>query len=111
MHCTCHNPQLPPTLAHAQVVTLWYRAPEILLGTKIYSTPVDMWSVGCILAELITGGTPLFPGENVRTGLAALANCPSAILKATHWGLYHLLPTIRVLRLTSKSLAACQAGA
>lgn len=48
-----------------QVVTLWYRAPEILLGTKVYSTPVDMWSVGCILAELITGGTPLFPGENV----------------------------------------------
>jgi serine/threonine protein kinase len=50
-----------------QVVTLWYRAPEILLGTKVYSTPVDIWSVGCILAELITGGTPLFPGENVRT--------------------------------------------
>lgn len=52
-----------------QVVTLWYRAPEILLGTRVYSTPVDMWSVGCILAELITGGTPLFPGENVRSGL------------------------------------------
>jgi serine/threonine protein kinase len=54
-------------LALTQVVTLWYRAPEILLGTKVYSTPVDMWSVGCILSELITGGTPLFPGENVRS--------------------------------------------
>ena len=50
-----------------QVVTLWYRPPEILLGVKVYSTPVDIWSVGCIMAELITGGDPLFPGENVRS--------------------------------------------
>ena len=48
-------------------MTLWYRAPEILLGVKVYSTPVDIWSIGCILAELITGGEPLFPGENVRS--------------------------------------------
>jgi serine/threonine protein kinase len=34
-------------------VTLWYRAPEVLLGTTHYSTPVDMWSVGCIMAELV----------------------------------------------------------
>eukprot|EP00892_Ulva_mutabilis_P004986 jgi/Ulvmu1/285/UM001_0289.1 len=47
-----------------EVVTLWYRPPEILLGVKVYSTPVDMWSVGCIMAELISGGEPLFPGEN-----------------------------------------------
>ena len=32
-----------------EVVTLWYRAPEILLGAKQYSTPVDVWSIGCIL--------------------------------------------------------------
>lgn len=50
-----------------QVVTLWYRPPEILLGVKVYSTPVDIWSVGCIMAELISGGEPLFPGENVRS--------------------------------------------
>ncbi|CAJ0586572.1 unnamed protein product, partial [Mesorhabditis spiculigera] len=35
------------------VVTLWYRAPELLLGAKLYSTPIDMWSVGCIMAEFI----------------------------------------------------------
>ncbi|CDF35311.1 Cyclin-dependent kinase B2-2, CDKB2-2 [Chondrus crispus] len=46
-----------------EVVTLWYRAPEILLGTKQYSTGVDMWSVGCILAEMIVG-RPLFTGES-----------------------------------------------
>jgi len=33
-----------------EVVTLWYRAPDVLLGSKKYSTPVDIWSVGCIFA-------------------------------------------------------------
>jgi serine/threonine protein kinase len=36
-----------------EVITLWYRAPEILLGAKQYSLGVDMWSVGCIFAEMI----------------------------------------------------------
>ena len=35
------------------VVTLWYRAPELLLGIDIYSPAIDIWSIGCILAELI----------------------------------------------------------
>jgi len=46
-----------------EVVTLWYRAPEILLGGKQYSTGVDMWSVGCIFAEMATR-KPLFPGDS-----------------------------------------------
>ncbi|KAG2459669.1 CD11B kinase, partial [Polypterus senegalus] len=45
------------------VVTLWYRAPELLLGAKEYSTAIDMWSVGCIFGELITQ-KPLFPGKS-----------------------------------------------
>lgn len=45
------------------VVTLWYRAPEILLGSLKYSTPVDVWSCGCIFAEMVTR-TPLFPGDS-----------------------------------------------
>ncbi len=36
-----------------QIVTLWYRAPEVLLGSTHYATPVDIWSVGCIFAELV----------------------------------------------------------
>lgn len=44
------------------VVTLWYRAPELLLGTKEYSTSIDMWSVGCIFAEFVRM-EPLFPGK------------------------------------------------
>lgn len=36
-----------------EVITLWYRAPEILLGSKQYSTPIDIWSIGCIFAEMV----------------------------------------------------------
>ncbi|KAI8107574.1 hypothetical protein M9435_002602 [Picochlorum sp. BPE23] len=44
------------------VVTLWYRAPELLLGERMYSTPVDIWSVGCIMGELLLK-KPLIPGK------------------------------------------------
>jgi serine/threonine protein kinase len=47
-----------------QVVTLWYRAPEVLLGSRHYSTAIDMWSVGCIFAEMVMRGIPLFPGDS-----------------------------------------------
>jgi mitogen-activated protein kinase 15 len=43
------------------VATRWYRAPEILLGSHEYTKGVDLWSVGCILGELLSG-KPLFPG-------------------------------------------------
>lgn len=46
-----------------EVVTLWYRSPEILLGSKHYSTAVDIWSVGCIFAEM-AAQQPLFPGDS-----------------------------------------------
>ena len=46
-----------------EVVTLWYRAPELLFGTSTYSSSVDMWSIGCIFAEMVTG-FPLFPGQS-----------------------------------------------
>jgi serine/threonine protein kinase len=46
-----------------EVVTLWYRAPELLLGASRYSAAVDVWSVGCIFAEMATG-LPLFPGRS-----------------------------------------------
>ncbi|BGP55468.1 hypothetical protein JCM8202_001246 [Rhodotorula sphaerocarpa] len=46
-----------------EIVTLWYRAPEVLLGSRHYSTGVDMWSVGCIFAEMIMR-QPLFPGDS-----------------------------------------------
>ncbi|XP_058647381.1 cyclin-dependent kinase 2 isoform X2 [Onychostoma macrolepis] len=51
------------SLPLVKVVTLWYRAPEILLGCKYYSTAVDIWSLGCIFAEMITRRA-LFPGDS-----------------------------------------------
>lgn len=45
-----------------EVVTLWYRPPDVLLGSKFYSTSIDMWSVGCIFAEMVTG-RPLASGN------------------------------------------------
>ncbi|KAK6632521.1 Cyclin-dependent kinase 14 [Polyplax serrata] len=48
------------TYSH-EVVTLWYRPPDVLLGSTEYSTSLDMWGVGCIFVEMITG-VPTFPG-------------------------------------------------
>uniref|UniRef100_A0A7S0YK75 cyclin-dependent kinase n=1 Tax=Polytomella parva TaxID=51329 RepID=A0A7S0YK75_9CHLO len=52
---------LPARIFTHEVVTLWYRAPEILLGSKTYLTPVDVWSIGCIMAEMFNE-KPLFQG-------------------------------------------------
>jgi cyclin-dependent kinase len=46
-----------------EVVTLWYRPPDVLMGSKTYSTSVDIWSIGCIFAEMVTK-KPLFPGTS-----------------------------------------------
>lgn len=50
------------------VATRWYRAPEILLGSTSYTKGVDIWSVGCILGELISG-KPIFPGTSTMNQL------------------------------------------
>lgn len=46
-----------------EVLTLWYRAPELILGSDQYSTAIDIWSIGCIFAELFTK-RPLFKGDS-----------------------------------------------
>ncbi|KAJ4456700.1 putative Extracellular signal-regulated kinase 2 [Paratrimastix pyriformis] len=50
------------------VATRWYRAPEILLGSTRYTKGVDMWSIGCILGEML-GGKPMFPGSSTMNQL------------------------------------------
>lgn len=57
-----------------EVVTLWYRSPEILLGGRQYSTGVDMWSVGCIFAEMCTR-KPLFPGDSEIDEIFKIFRC------------------------------------
>ncbi|KAN0065438.1 mitogen activated protein kinase [Thecaphora frezii] len=53
------------------VATRWYRAPEIMLTFKRYTKAIDVWSVGCILAEMLTG-KPLFPGRDYHDQLARI---------------------------------------
>lgn len=53
---------IPVNTFSNEVVTLWYRAPDVLLGSRNYSTSIDIWSAGCIMAEMYSG-KPLFPGK------------------------------------------------
>ncbi|OEL28138.1 putative cyclin-dependent kinase F-2 [Dichanthelium oligosanthes] len=53
----CNAPYTPG------VATLWYRAPELILGSRDYDAGVDTWALGCIMAELLAGA-PLFPGRS-----------------------------------------------
>lgn len=46
-----------------KIETLWYRSPELLLGTRNYNQGVDSWSIGCVFFELVEG-KPLFQGES-----------------------------------------------
>lgn len=62
---TIYEPESKQPLT-SRVVTLWYRAPELLLGATDYGTGIDMWSVGCILAELLIG-KPIMPGRTEVT--------------------------------------------
>ncbi|XP_072707740.1 mitogen-activated protein kinase 15 isoform X2 [Ciconia boyciana] len=60
--CQMNEDQGNPALTE-YVATRWYRAPEILLSSQSYTKGVDMWSIGCILGELLLG-KPLFPGTS-----------------------------------------------
>ncbi|RKP24911.1 putative CDK5 [Syncephalis pseudoplumigaleata] len=58
-----------------EVVTLWYRPPDVLMGSRQYSTSIDLWSVGCIFAEMVSG-RPLFPGNSVQDQLLRIFKYP-----------------------------------
>ena len=58
--------QLPPaqsTILTDYITTRWYRAPEVMTSWTEYTTAIDVWAVGCIFAEMLTG-KPLFPGQD-----------------------------------------------
>jgi len=80
-------------------VTMWYRAPEILLGSKNYDTQVDLWSAGCVFAELLTGKT-LFDGHSELEQIDKIFNLlgsPTGL----NWPSFDLLPLSRTLRVPS----------
>ncbi|GAA5848127.1 hypothetical protein JCM9279_007465 [Rhodotorula babjevae] len=66
-------PQARPDLPRPNryVATRWYRAPEIMLTFKEYTFAIDVWSVGCILAEMLNG-KPLFPGRDYHHQLTLI---------------------------------------
>ncbi|BEJ01239.1 hypothetical protein CcaverHIS631_0510960 [Cutaneotrichosporon cavernicola] len=66
--------QEAPAYMTEYVATRWYRAPEIMLSFAKYNQSIDMWSVGCILAELL-GGEPIFKGTDYINQLSLILNC------------------------------------
>lgn len=65
--------EVPDARMTNRVITLWYRPPELLLGSDRYGPAIDMWSVGCIFAELLTG-RPIFPGKDELDQLDKIFN-------------------------------------
>ncbi|KAK1777300.1 kinase-like domain-containing protein [Copromyces sp. CBS 386.78] len=94
-------PDPPPPKLTQLVVTLWYRAPELLLGAARYGPEIDMWSVGCIFGELLTR-EPLLQGKNEvdeLTKIFELCGLPTD----DSWPGFRRLPNARSLRLPSSS--------
>ena len=60
------------------VATRWYRAPEIMLTFKEYTKAIDVWSVGCILAEMLSG-KPLFPGKDCTSHIHPSSACDEPV--------------------------------
>lgn len=79
------------------VVTLWYRAPELLLGCKTYSTGIDLWALGCIMAELLQF-SPLFPGKSELDQLSKIFSVLGTPTEET-WAGFSNLPNVRRIHL------------
>ena len=91
----------PPKQLTQLVVTLWYRAPELLLGAFDYGRAVDMWSVGCIFGELLTR-EPLLQGRNEVDELSKIFEL-CGVPTEESWPAFRRLPNARALRLPPKN--------
>lgn len=85
------------------VVTLWYRAPELLLGTRTYTSSVDMWSVGCIFGEFLTR-EPLLQGKNEVDQVSKIFEL-CGVPTDESWPGFRRLPNARSLRLPKTAAA------
>lgn len=88
------NVTLPLRNYTKEVVTLWYRAPEILLGTEIYGPAIDVWSLGCIFFEMLTKRV-LFPGDSEIDQLFKIFQILGTPTKA-QWADINELPHFKV---------------
>ncbi|KAL9096594.1 MAG: hypothetical protein Q9165_001081 [Trypethelium subeluteriae] len=89
----------PPPALTQLVVTLWYRAPELLLGTTTYDFAIDIWSLGCIFAELLTKD-PLFQGSRELDQLLKIFDLLGPPT-AESWPTFRRLPNARAMKLPS----------
>ncbi|UPK93109.1 hypothetical protein LCI18_004044 [Fusarium solani-melongenae] len=94
----------PPPKLTQLVVTLWYRAPELLLGAKSYGAAVDMWSVGCIFGELLTR-EPLLQGKNEVDQVSRIFEL-CGVPTDESWPGFRRLPNARTLRLPKTAAAS-----
>jgi cyclin-dependent kinase 8/11 len=80
-----YEPLQPLFAGDKVVVTIWYRAPELLMGAKHYSKAIDCWAIGCVMAELASL-RPIFKGEEAK--LDSKKNVPfqrDQLLKIFEW--------------------------
>ncbi|KAF2267897.1 Pkinase-domain-containing protein [Lojkania enalia] len=88
----------PPNAPLTQlVVTLWYRAPELLLGTTTYDMSIDMWSVGCIFGELLAK-EPILQGKNEVDELSKIFEL-CGLPNDNSWPEFYRLPNAKSLKL------------
>ncbi|KAK0646131.1 kinase-like domain-containing protein [Cercophora newfieldiana] len=99
----------PPPKLTQLVVTLWYRAPELLLGAARYGQAIDMWSIGCIFGELLTR-EPLLQGKNEVDELQQIFELCGLPTEET-WPSFRRLPNARALRLPPKAPGAASGSA
>jgi cell division cycle 2-like protein len=85
----------PPQQLTQLVVTLWYRAPELLLGAKTYGFEIDCWSIGCIFGELLTR-EPLLQGKNEIDQLSKIFELLGVPTEET-WPGFRRLPNAKSL--------------
>lgn len=86
----------PPPKLTQLVVTLWYRSPELLLGTETYGSEIDIWSLGCIFGELLTKD-PLFQGKNEVDQLSKIFASLGTPTK-DNWPDFRSLPNAKALQ-------------
>lgn len=85
------------------VATRWYRAPEILLACHDYTKGVDIWSLGCILGEMLVG-SPLFPGTST---LDQIERIMAGLPKPSKEGLFRMRNAVRFQSFTSRDFFKC----
>lgn len=81
----------------SNVVTLWYRPPELLFGAKKYDDSVDMWSIGCVFAEMLTA-SPAFPGNTEIDQIERIFRLCGSPTKE-NWPAFNELPGAQKIRL------------